>query len=51
MIRNTYALSRENVLSAYRDNAAVIRGGRGTRFFPDPRPTSSPRTTKRSTSS
>jgi phosphoribosylformylglycinamidine synthase len=24
------------VLSAYRDNAAVIRGGRGGRFFPEP---------------
>ena len=36
MIRNTYAHSHENVLSAYRDNAAVIRGGRGTRYFPDP---------------
>ncbi|HEX4154015.1 MAG TPA: phosphoribosylformylglycinamidine synthase [Acidobacteriaceae bacterium] len=37
MIRNTYAVSHENVLSAYRDNAAVIRGGRGGRFFPDPK--------------
>ena len=36
MIRNTYAVSHENVLSAYRDNAAVIRGGNGSRFFPDP---------------
>lgn len=36
MIRNTYAASSENVLSAYRDNAAVIRGGKGARFFPDP---------------
>jgi phosphoribosylformylglycinamidine synthase len=36
MIRNTYAASHENVLSAYRDNAAVIRGGPGTRYFPDP---------------
>ncbi len=36
MIRNTYQHSRENVLSAYRDNAAVIRGGPGARFFPDP---------------
>jgi phosphoribosylformylglycinamidine synthase len=37
MIRNTYAASHENVLSAYRDNAAVIRGGRGGRYFPDPK--------------
>ncbi|HEY4009279.1 MAG TPA: phosphoribosylformylglycinamidine synthase, partial [Acidobacteriaceae bacterium] len=36
MIRNTYAHSSENVLSAYRDNAAVIRGGPGARYFPDP---------------
>ena len=36
MIRNTYQQSSENVLSAYRDNAAVIRGARGERFFPDP---------------
>jgi phosphoribosylformylglycinamidine synthase len=36
MIRNTYGVSPENVLSAYRDNAAVIRGGRGSRYFPDP---------------
>ena len=36
MIRNTYETSSENVLSAYRDNAAVIRGARGGRFFPDP---------------
>lgn len=36
MIRNTHEQGGENVLSAYRDNAAVIRGGRGGRFFPDP---------------
>jgi phosphoribosylformylglycinamidine synthase len=36
MIRNTYEASSQNVLSAYRDNAAVIRGSRGARFFPDP---------------
>jgi phosphoribosylformylglycinamidine synthase len=36
MIRNTYARSSENVLSAYRDNSAVIRGGPGSRYFPDP---------------
>ncbi len=35
MIRNTYAASHENVLSAYCDNAAVIRGGSAPRFFPD----------------
>ena len=36
MIRNTNEVSGENVLSAYRDNAAVIRGGHGGRFFPEP---------------
>ena len=36
MIRNTNEVSGENVLSAYCDNAAVIRGGRGGRFFPGP---------------
>ncbi len=36
MIRNTYAASHENVLSAYCDNSAVIRGGSAPRYFPDP---------------
>ena len=36
MIRNTNEVSGEDVLSAYRDNAAVIRGRRGGRFFPEP---------------
>ncbi len=36
MIRNTNETSGENVLSAYRDNAAVIRGRQGGRFFPEP---------------
>jgi phosphoribosylformylglycinamidine synthase len=36
MIRNTYEASHENVLSAYCDNAAVIRGGSAPRYFPDP---------------
>jgi phosphoribosylformylglycinamidine synthase len=36
MIRNTNEVSGDNVLSAYRDNAAVIRGGYGGRFFPAP---------------
>lgn len=35
MIRNTNERGGENVLSAYRDNAAVIRGATGGRFFPD----------------
>ncbi|MGH8311323.1 MAG: phosphoribosylformylglycinamidine synthase, partial [Steroidobacteraceae bacterium] len=37
MIRNTHAKNPQGVLSAYRDNAAVIEGTRGVRYFPDPR--------------
>ncbi len=36
MIRMTHAANSAGVLSAYRDNAAVIEGSRGIRFFPDP---------------
>ncbi|MEP6546522.1 MAG: phosphoribosylformylglycinamidine synthase [Gammaproteobacteria bacterium] len=36
MIRATYARNSHGVLSAYRDNAAVIEGGSATRFFSDP---------------
>jgi len=36
MIRATYRRNAEGVLSAYRDNAAVIEGSVGERFFPDP---------------
>ncbi len=36
MIRATYARNSDGVLSAYRDNAAVIEGSSATRFFPDP---------------
>lgn len=36
MIRNTTEVSPDDVLSAYSDNAAVIRGHRGRRFMPDP---------------
>ena len=36
MIRNTTARSPDGVLSAYRDNAAVIVGAEASRFFPDP---------------
>ena len=36
MIRNTYERGHENVLSAYSDNAAVIAGAEGGRFFADP---------------
>ena len=36
MIRHTHAVSPDGVLSAYRDNAAVIEGTPGLRYFPDP---------------
>jgi phosphoribosylformylglycinamidine synthase len=36
MIRNTYQHAPLGVLSAYRDNAAVIEGVTGKRWFPDP---------------
>ena len=36
MIRNTHARAPAGVLSAYRDNAAVIAGSMATRWFPDP---------------
>jgi phosphoribosylformylglycinamidine synthase len=37
MIRHTHACHPQGVLSAYRDNAAVIEGAQGLRYFPDPR--------------
>jgi phosphoribosylformylglycinamidine synthase len=37
MIKNTYELHRDGILSAYKDNAAVIAGSRGGRFYADPR--------------
>ncbi|KJE90222.1 phosphoribosylformylglycinamidine synthase [Capsaspora owczarzaki ATCC 30864] len=36
MIRNTHATHPEGVLSAYRDNSAVMTGSRAGRFFPQP---------------
>ncbi|HVU32476.1 MAG TPA: phosphoribosylformylglycinamidine synthase [Opitutaceae bacterium] len=36
MIKNTYELHRDGILSAYKDNAAVLAGTRGGRFFVDP---------------
>ncbi|MFK8050337.1 MAG: phosphoribosylformylglycinamidine synthase [Halioglobus sp.] len=35
MIRNTHECGGENVLSAYSDNAAVVAGQVGGRFYPD----------------
>ena len=36
MIRNTHAKNPQGVLSAYRDNAAVMEGTLGKRYFPNP---------------
>ena len=36
MIKNTYQMNSEGVLSAYKDNASVIEGFSAGRFFPDP---------------
>ncbi|WP_213662778.1 phosphoribosylformylglycinamidine synthase [Stutzerimonas stutzeri] len=36
MIKNTYQLHNEGVLSAYKDNAAVIVGNVAGRFYPNP---------------
>ncbi len=36
MIKNTYQLHSEGILSAYKDNAAVFVGNRGGRFYVDP---------------
>ncbi len=36
MIRNTHQLHSEGILSAYKDNAAVIVGSKGGRFYSDP---------------
>ena len=35
MIKNTHAVSPQHTLSAYSDNAAVIEGDKGQRFFAD----------------
>ena len=36
MIRNTHAHNPRGILSAYKDNAAVIEGAVGSRYFADP---------------
>ncbi|WDE06615.1 phosphoribosylformylglycinamidine synthase [Thalassomonas viridans] len=36
MIKNTYEANSDFVLSAYKDNAAVMTGNPGGRFFPNP---------------
>ena len=35
MIRNTYAKNSNGVLSAYKDNAAVLKGHKAKRFYPN----------------
>ncbi len=37
MIKNTYQLHSDGILSAYKDNAAVLAGTKGGRFYVDPR--------------
>ncbi|MEY8200383.1 MAG: phosphoribosylformylglycinamidine synthase, partial [Colwellia sp.] len=37
MIRNTHEINPDFVLSAYKDNAAVMVGNKGGRFFPNPK--------------
>ena len=34
MVKNTYQATPDHVLSAYKDNAAVMEGSKGKRFFP-----------------
>ncbi len=36
MIKNTYEVGGQDVITAYSDNAAVVRGPMGQLFFPDP---------------
>ncbi len=36
MIKNTFEMRSEGILSAYKDNAAVFEGSQGNRFFADP---------------
>ena len=36
MIKNTYQASPEGILSAYKDNAAVMEGAEGQRYYPVP---------------
>lgn len=36
MIKHTYEMGGDNVLSAYADNASVIVGSKAGRFYPDP---------------
>lgn len=37
MIKNTFEMRSEGILSAYKDNAAVFEGSRGNRYYADPK--------------
>ena len=37
MIKNTFEMRSEGILSAYKDNAAVFEGSHGNRYFADPK--------------
>ena len=37
MIKNTYQLHNSNIFSAYKDNAAVMKGAVAGRYYADPR--------------
>ncbi len=37
MIKNTYKMHSDNILSAYKDNAAVMTGAHAPRYYADPR--------------
>ncbi len=37
MIRNTYNLHQDHIFSAYKDNAAVMEGSKGGRYYADPK--------------
>ena len=50
MIRRSTEASPTGVLSAYKDNAAVMEGREADRFFPDPDTTSTPSIASRSAS-
>ena len=36
MIKNTFEMRSDGILSAYKDNASVFKGSKGNRFFADP---------------
>ena len=42
MIKNTYQSNPEGILSAYKDNAAVMAGAEGMRYYPIPEDAKNP---------